>query len=513
MALLKSDKDYLCVSFSETNIKIAHLKVSPAVKEVVAVAKRDIRGIAEEEWPQLVKSVVADFNVKNPEVICAISPNVTTTKNIEIPSLDPQEIKSIINLQAGRHTPYSREEIILDYINIGVYQRNYSKIFLVIVNRNVIKKQLGILEQAHLMVQKIIFAPESAARFYSTVLNLSGTEIPTGVLNINSAFADFIIEFKGTVITCRSIPVGMEHILKEGPIAYERLVAELKKSIESYQGEDIEKIPDNYILTIDTSHIKDLQPILKKELNANVKIVPYLDSLKVNQATRKVIMDSHDESFLDVIAPVITVAENKIDLLPEEVKMQHTIEEHGREVIKAGIFAIIILMFFCAVFFSKAYFKNAMLENLRSNYEEKRKNAESLEKISEKTRLVKDYLNSRMVSLDVLNELYRLIPDEIYLNAINLDEKGTLTIQGVSESMSRVFSLVSALEESDMFKGVKTTSTTAKKERGKDVAAFELTFKLESAKEEEEGEVSEPVAVEKDAQTKEAAGKEQGKEK
>src|SRR6185295_10294881 len=97
----------------------------------------------------------------------------------------------------------------------------------------------------------------------------------------------------------------------------------------------------------------------------------------------------------------------------------------------------------------------------------------------------KDYMNNRLVSLETVNELYRLIPQEIYLTNITLDENGTVTIQGVSESMSRVFSFVTALEDSDFFKSVKTNSTAAKKERGKDVATFELSFKLTQAKDEE----------------------------
>jgi Tfp pilus assembly protein PilN len=68
---------------------------------------------------------------------------------------------------------------------------------------------------------------------------------------------------------------------------------------------------------------------------------------------------------------------------------------------------------------------------------------------------------------------------------VNFDENGTIDIVGISESMSRVFNLVSALEDSDLFKNVKTKSTSTKQERGKDVAAFEITFRLESAPEEE----------------------------
>jgi hypothetical protein len=47
--------------------------------------------------------------------------------------------------------------------------------------------------------------------------------------------------------------------------------------------------------------------------------------------------------------------------------------------------------------------------------------------------------------------------------------------------MSKVFSFVTALEASPLFEGVKTKSTSTKKERGKEVAAFEIIMKLTSA--------------------------------
>jgi Tfp pilus assembly protein PilN len=207
-----------------------------------------------------------------------------------------------------------------------------------------------------------------------------------------------------------------------------------------------------------------------------------LDNLKVGQEVRKTIDDIQGESFLDVVAPIFILNETKIDLVPEEIKMQKAIEEQGRETIKMGVLVIVILVLVCAVFLTRIYFKSIFLTTLKTNFEAKREKAQALEHISEKTRIVKDYLNSRMVTLEMIDELYRILPDEIYLSSITLDEKGTITIQGTSESMSRVFSLVTALEDSNFFKSVKTNSTTAKKERGKDVAAFELTFKLESAK-------------------------------
>jgi len=493
MGILKKSQNYILLTLDDEHLRVAYLKPSGVEKEVVQVLKRDIRGISEEELPNTIRSTLDGMDIKNSHAICVIPSSLTTMKNIEIPSLDPQEIQSIVNLQAGRHTPYSREEIIIGYINIGVYQRNYSKILLVIANRSVIKKKLDILSLTGFRIEKVLFAPETTACFYSLVLNLSTAENPIGIIDVGSVSTDFIVCFKDRAIACRNIPLGMSHLVAEGPAGQTKLLDEFKKSVESYRNEDIEKMPESYILTTDNDQMKNLRPVLQEALGTTVKIVPYLDNIKNLSSVRKSITEMGEESFLDIIAPTIVDHMTQVDLIPEEIKAERAIQTQGFEVLKSGIFLVIIFIFVCAIFLTQIYFKSSILNKLKTNYKKESQQAEILENISAKTRLIKDYLNNRMVSLETINELYKIIPDEIYLKSFELDEKGTINIQGTSESMSLVFSLVTALEDSDLFKNVKTKSTTAQKERGKDVAAFEISFKLENAPEEEElkGEVPE----------------------
>jgi len=221
-----------------------------------------------------------------------------------------------------------------------------------------------------------------------------------------------------------------------------------------------------------------------------VKVNPFLDQIQADQSVMlKMVSEYNDESFLSVISSVLTAGQVQVDLTPEEVITQRAIEEKGRQVVKSAAYAIILLFLGCGIFFSKIYFKGVLLDKLKSEYVEKRRAVIILDRTAQKTRIIKDYINSRMVGLNVLNELYHLVPNEIYLQSILLEENGTINIRGVSESMSRVFNFVSSLEDSLVFKGVKTKSTTAKKDRGKDVAAFEIAFRLESAKDETEEEM------------------------
>ena len=83
-----------------------------------------------------------------------------------------------------------------------------------------------------------------------------------------------------------------------------------------------------------------------------------------------------------------------------------------------------------------------------------------------------------MDSLDTIYELYNRIPDEVYLTSIDMDELGNVSIQGVSDVASIVFNLGTSLKESAFFKSVDIKSTTSKKDRGKDVSAFEITLTI-----------------------------------
>jgi len=70
-------------------------------------------------------------------------------------------------------------------------------------------------------------------------------------------------------------------------------------------------------------------------------------------------------------------------------------------------------------------------------------------------------------SLDVMSELYDLVPDNIYLRSVTIDEKGAVNIKGTSSAMSEVFSFVTSLENSKYFKGASASNTSSRKEGNK----------------------------------------------
>ncbi len=486
--MLKKSNDSAGIFLDEETLRLAYLKGTGASAKISKLVSQDVKGVAEEDIPKTIQLALKGINIKALDVFYIVPPGMITTKNIEVPSTDKEEIKSIVSLQAGRHTPFSREEIQIGYINIGVYKSNYTKILLVIANKNALKKQLDIFEKAGLKVRKVLFSPEGIAAVYSDSLGLKEEATPTGLIDIGQNSIELILAFHGLALTSRNIPMGKIQLAsaEEGEDALNYLVDELSSTIESYQNEDIEQLPTNYLITSDDECSQKLQAALTEKLKWMVEVVPYADYIKPTQEVEKELAtDFKEGSLLDVSAAVLTTGDAQVNLMPEELQLQKSVEEQGREVFFAGIFGFIILVLIACILGTKIYFHNVFLTKLEEEYKENRKEVVELQNKSLTTRTIQNYLERRMESQDTINELYNKIPDEIYLTGLLIDENGSVSIQGISDIASLVFNLGTNLKESELFKSVDIKSTTARKDRDKDVTAFEITLKLKTALEED----------------------------
>ncbi|MFH1640546.1 MAG: pilus assembly protein PilM, partial [Candidatus Omnitrophota bacterium] len=417
---------------------------------------------------------------KDPYVINILSSNLAITKNIEIPSIKPQEIKEIISLQAGRHTPYSREEIVIDYINLGTYKNSYTKVLLVIVARSVTKRHFEILDRAGVGLNKMLFAPEGLAVFISKALGLETKDSPISIIHVNDDFTDFSIVFKGKAIFIRSIPIGAQNILTEEEKYLTRFVEEVKRSLEAYQSENIEKTPNSLILTGAVSELKELENNLNDNLPFTAKVVLSYKDISLSDRASKEIGLSKRLSYLDVIAPILNWKDCKIDLIPEEVKLKKAFEKRSKELIKTGILVLTLFVLIFSMLISYIFSKSSYLKKLNDKYQPLSKEAKILQGDFEKTNLIKNYISRRGYPLEVLIELYNVAPGQLELNDIRFDAQGKFTVRGTADTMSTVFSLVDGMEKSKYFKDVKTRYTAKRKEGMVDVADFEVTCILEN---------------------------------
>jgi Tfp pilus assembly PilM family ATPase/Tfp pilus assembly protein PilN len=481
----KKSGERLAISLSENVLKIAAVKAGNPPR-VLQVSAQDIKGTPAADLPRLIQAGLKGFKTKGGDVVCVVPSSMTTTKNIEIPSTDEEEIRAIVSLQAGRHTPFSRDEIQIGYVNLGIHKTSYTKVLLVIANRSRIKSQLDLLAKAGLKVSRVLFAPEGVAGFYADALKARADVRPFTVIDVDRDQTDVVIVSGGLPVTSRSIPVGQAQMVLDPSSGVNSLVGELKETLNSYQNDDIGQMPESFFLAGNNPGSEVIQGVLKANLGWHVQPAVYTEYVKSSKGVLKRISERFpDTSFADVISAAAVAPELQVNLLPEEIMIQKTVEDQGRQIFQAAVLGIIVLFFVGAGLGSKVFFRNAFLQRLVNNYRPVQDEVSSLMAQQKRTQIIKNYMADRMASLDILNEFYQHIPQTIYLTGVVMEEDGAVTIQGVSESGSEVYNFGTTLEGLELFSKAQVRSTTARKDRGKDATAFEIAITLASARTED----------------------------
>ena len=470
-------RDIVGIDISAEELVFCQIKNVRGKKEFTDLLSYNIKDFSDDDIAQMLKNIFKDLKIRNPYVINVVPLHLTITKNLEIPSLDPKEINEIIDLQSGRQTPYAREEIIVDYINLGMHRQSYTKVLLVIVPRSAVKRQFEIMIKVGIRIEKMFFAPEGISTITYAHLNPELQDNPVGIVHIDSGSSDFIISLQGVPIFTRSIPIGASQILNEK----DKFIDELKQSMETYHSEDIEKSPHMLLVTGATEQPPDFAMALTTVMHMPVKIIKYFDYLPLNEKITALPSIARHMSFFNVSSVIMNPHALKVNLLPEEIKLKRAFESRAADLIKMGVYVVCVFILLGGLVASRIYFRSTYLRSLRKQHDLSKLDAQVLEKSMEKVRVIKHYLKERGFSLQVLAAVYDILPKRILLDSIKMDQSGNLYLKGTARAMSDVFSFVVALEETEYFSNVQTNYTTSRKVEGEDRADFGIACILEES--------------------------------
>lgn len=470
--------DAIGFDLSDDYAKIAHVKLAGLKREVAGLASREVRGASDDDIAAFVRQAIVGFKVTDPAASVMVPLHTIITRSIEIPSKDPEEIREIVSLQASRHTPYSRSEIIIDTLDLGVVRESYTKVLLVIVPRDIVMRHTRILEKAGLDPEKVFFPPEAIAYACAKILGNEGSDEAVAIVHMDATFTSFLVIRRGRLLFMRGIAIGADHLLEEKEIYGDRFVDELGKSLESYLNDEAGPKPSLLLLTGVVAEVTELDDFFRETLNMPIKHQTYFQHFSISREAKAVASGSRQVSFFNVVAPLLLHDRLKLNLVTEEQKLKIHLERRGRDMIKLGVLVMVLLAAVFGFFTEKVFFRREYLRQITERYAKVREDAKQLEGLFAKTQLVKGYLARRGNSIECLSVLYDVLPPDVRLASLKYEQGEKFTAKGTSRTMASAFSFVSNLERSAKFKGVKTKYVTTRMEEGADVADFEIQMMI-----------------------------------
>lgn len=464
-------------------LRIIQVEYSKREKRVSAIIAKDVRSLSDDALSKIITDLSGKLKINSPHLITSIARALATTRNLEFPSTNPSEIKDMIELQIGKQTPYPSDEIIKDYQILDSNVSGYSRVLLVIVHRDIVQRYFKILKTAGLRVERVGFSSEGLLN-WSRLFHVqkADTNRPYILIETDYDKSDFEIILNNKLIFSRSISLGFSQSQEAGELWQAKFIEEVNHSIYAYQNEAMDGEIDKIIISspkmIGESLKKD---VLEERFDLPVEII---DQFKNIPATKEA-LDSYNDSaqkdlsFSGLLGLAFTFGDQKIDLIPQELQIEKSVRERGKDLYFMGIFLVFILIAASGIFLGRMYNKerySGQLKNQLRQIQAKTQKLNNMMGVIEKARA---RIRTRSTSLNLIYEAHRLISPEIHLVSLSFNGKDSLVLRGTSNVMSEVFDFVNRLEESEYFQNVKTKYATKHKVEDKELTDFEIFCPLE----------------------------------
>lgn len=466
------------VEISDKHIKIAQVSFAGKEIKVIACVYKELAATSAETTETELKKILREYNIKPKDLILVIPRQLVTTKNIRLPSQNSREIGEMAGFQALKQIPYPKEEIAYGFSVYGADAEGYSKVILVICHRDAIIKPIEILKRCGLVPQKVTLSSFGLLNWFIVSGDYAkrSEASPVILVDCNAASSDIAIIYKSKLIYTRGLSFGYG----EGDKYRARLREEIEKTLSVYEAEPEAGRPVEAIFTGKVTELADSKEYLEDALNMKVEFIDSfrpvpLDILPKFQSC------AAQTSYSALIGSAFQLEE--ADLLPKEMKTALALKAKKKEVITSVILAATLILLISFIIWNKILQKERNLKALESKLTQTAPAAEKIEKMRSASDVIKFQLKKKSEALDVLNEIYRIVPPQIYL-ALYTYEEDRVDLKGTATVLSDVFKFVTILENSPYFQNVEVRYATKRKIGDQELVDFEITCPL-SAKQAE----------------------------
>ena len=477
---VKFQKPTIVVEIGNDWLKIAEYSPSPSGGEITKIGLQKLAWIRDNMSVALSKTF-KDMNLNRQSVVLCIPRHLITVRVLDLPSIDPKEINDMVNLQVGKQTPYSKEEVISTHKIMYSIREGYTKVVLAIAHRSIVNERVETLRNAGINVEKVSISSEGVYNWFSLsyLPEIRLNDIETvALLDIDSNYSDFIAIVNKKLVFTKNIFIGANHLLEKSEWK-DKLVEELKRCLERYHTEERNtKIAKMYLSGAARS-IEGLDIFLTNSLDSVAENADTFKNIRLKEGL-KLAQDQNMNyvSLTPLLGTAIKSASLELDLTPSEQKILKLMEAKRKDLTVMGILFVSIVMVLSFLMLISLYYKNSYLAQLKKKVAETSKESSQIEKMGLSIELVNKNLDAKNSSLNMLHEIYKITPPEISLTSINIDENKQVVLKGRGFAMSDVFKFIKTLEESPMLENVKASYTRTKKEKENDrdieYAEFEI---------------------------------------
>jgi len=461
-------------------LKVLQVDGPPSARRIVKAMAQRVEGAGPDVLAKTFREACGADGA-SPEVLVAHPTHLCTVRLFSLPSTDPKEVRDIVELQAEKHTPYAREEVLTDFTVLERDRSGYSRVLLVIAHQDVVHRCVQLVEASGLTLDRVGCELEGLATWFRSLKRIGAPiQGATLLVDVDGGTTTLAIMQQGHIRFQRSLATGAEQLADDPEHAGDRLVGELQRSLEAVEADGQTAKVQEVVLTGASGRLDELKALIERGLDVPVRAVSAWTDREASASARVALEVLPDVSFASLIGLVL--GHSAIDLTPQQTKLHQAFEARAKSLVLLGCQGVAALILLSVLFIGQAQKQERYYKTLKALQATTSQDALAVEEALGQLAFVKERLYQHAQLLDVVETLATASPPEIQWESLAFTQGAEAVLKGTSAQLPNIYEFVASLDGSPLFGQVETKRVArGKGGGGEDLTVFEISCPLAAA--------------------------------
>lgn len=434
-------------------VKVA--KIRNGVVEVVAASTFDpVKG----DGSSALKLLASENKFTGLPALALVPRQAVNIRMLDLPSQDKAEIRDMVDLQATKQTPYTREEVLVDYRAAASDRPGYTHVVLAIVQRSVLRHRYYLIEEAGMKLAQVSVSSEALLNWVR--LAVPAAEGTVAVLDVDAGCSEIAIVGPSGLLFSRGILTGADHIAGGDSKSVDRLVDEVRRGIDVVRGEvrdlAIGKLVVTGAVQGDGALAERLSQVLEIPCvrRESMSVLPDPPARVAGPAGRPFSMTA-------VAGAAASPSDLALNLIPESVLARQTVVVRGRQLAAMASLAMAAMVLGSLAAMVHYQASRHRLTGIEAVLEGQKPAVVRTERRQEIIEVVRQRQAGRSDPLRVLRDINVVVPQGVVLESVDINRaQGQVTVAGTAPSIKDIRGMVGSMEQTALLRDVKEGNAT-----------------------------------------------------
>lgn len=466
------------IEITDAEIKLLQVEKRRGTRVITFSDVQSVASNADENLADRLRRMVALLPMDSDEFILLVPRRFVILRPMALPSDHYEEIQDMIGLQLINNIPYPVEDVIYGHHRLEGGGKSKSRVLAIIILKEVSQRYCRLLRQAGIKDGKLTLSSFGIQRWlaYQEEAHKAAHSQPTMIINIDTRHCEVCFCHNKNLLFSRSLPFGRECLLAGES---NELINQIHLSLDAYQKEQLGPALARILILSARDEGEVLSERLNKEPGIIAKVLNPLYGIAGLSGSKSAALQLQKTcSQAAGLGFILSDTSDLIDLSPVESNEEKQKRGRRQRLVK----------FFCLLLAGAVLSISGQLVDihkkqmtLRILTNETIGLKPQLRAAGEKIQFVRSF-DQRVKRFhfipDVIDQLNRLTPEGISLQALSLSKDGHLIISGYAEANAGINDFQARLIQSPGFHDIDLKFATKRKIAGMSVMDFKIASRL-----------------------------------